>query len=191
MKLLNAALAFSLAALFAVLAWHWSETNEKLSLLLVLFAIITATAGSFCLWDWIADRQDEHRLSRAMAEAETPESRLADAISQLNTEQTMILSRQIVDGVAIINPDARPVFALRAPGADVPLEFAAEFLSLSNDGYLPAVRSWSEGSHEREWAQSLTDLLVVHHWAVPAIGNRSAALTVPLDKVALHLGIDG
>src|SRR5512139_1046408 len=191
MKLLQAALCLSLALLFAVLAWHASETNIKAAVLCAGLALILAIVGASLIADWIVERADEHAMARALAESITPESALAEAISQLNTEQTAILSRQIIGGIAIVNPDARPVFAIRTPGEDCPLEFAAEILSRVEGGKLPAIRDYSDGSHEREWLQGLTALLVHHGWARPAVGNQAAVLTVPVSEVAYHLGVEG
>src|SRR5512139_2097631 len=193
MKLLQAALWFLLAAFLAITAWYIQDTggNKYIFAFCVVGAIVTGCAGVFTIFDLLKDLKIEYAMGIANAESITPESALAEAISQLNTEQTAILSRQIVGGIAIVNPDARPVFAIRTPGEDCPLEFAAEILSRVDGGRLPAIRDYSDGSHEREWLQGLTALLVHHGWARPAVGNQAAVLTVPVGEVAYHLGVEG
>jgi len=195
MKLIQAALALSLALLFAVGAWHFSETNIKFAVLLAGLALILSVIGASLLADWIVDRVDEHDMIRAEINATTPQTRYAEAIGNLTTEQLMVLSRQSASIEMLISQDYPPVYGIRSANGTIPLDFVTEYLKLTNlsTGELYPIRNYGEGSHARAWATDLTDLLTGSlHFAEPAVGSRPARLFphVTLAQVAYHLGVE-
>ena len=60
-------------------------------------------------------------------------------------------------------------------GTDVPLWFVEDFLGRCYTYRLYAVRNYSEGTDEREWARQITAVLVGGGYAMEAAGNQSAA----------------
>ena len=150
---------------------------------------ILGLTGSLIVWDWIAERAALNTAMIRDALAITPASKLAQAIADMEPWQADLMRRHAIEIALIVNPDAHPSYAIHAPNSDVPLEFAAEFLGLTVYPNLCPIRHYSDGSRERTWAQSLTDLIIIHGWAVPAVGNRPAALTVPLSTVTERLGL--
>lgn len=71
--------------------------------------------------------------------------------------------------------DTGPLFHFHVNGHWVDTAFILEFLTRSDERYLVPVRSWSEGTHERMWAEALTSWFIRRQYAYPAAGNHSAA----------------
>lgn len=181
-------LALLLASLFGVIAWR--STNPGIQMLSAAICMVFTLAGFLITWDWLAERVSERTAAIRDALAITPASKLAEAIANLEPWQMDALRRYAVEIDSIISPDAYPSYTIRAPHDQrVPLEFAAEFMELTEYPQLPAIRRWSDGSRERAWAQGLTDLLVMHGWATQAVGNQSARLVVPMSDIVTRLGL--
>ena len=187
MTLAPAVLCFLLAALAGVIAWQVKVTAVQVFAALVSMTL--GITGALLTWDWLAGRVADNTAAIRAAMAITPASKLAEAMANLEEWQVDGLRRFAITTVGIVNPDDTPAWVIRAPNSDVPLDFAAEYLALTVYPHLCPVRHYSEGSRERAWAQALTDLCVIHGWASPAVGNRSAALVVPLSEVERRLGL--
>jgi hypothetical protein len=176
-----------LASLFGVIAWQ--SKTPGIQVLAGLVSLVFFVTGAFLTWDWLAARVADNTAAIRDALTVTPASRLAEAISEMEPWQADMMRRHAVEISLIVNPDAYPSYVIHAPNADVPLDFAAEFIGLTVYPHLCPVRHWSDGSRERSWATALTDLIVIHGWASPAVGNQSARLVVPVSTVTERLGL--
>jgi hypothetical protein len=182
-----AVLLFLLASLAGVIAWQ--SKTPGIQVLAALVSLVFGVTGALVTWDWLAARVADNTAAIRDALAVTPASRLAEAISEMEPWQADMMRRHAVEISLIVNPDAYPSYVIHAPNADVPLDFAAEFIGLTVYPHLCPVRHWSDGSRERAWAMALTDLIVIHGWASPAVGNQSARLVVPVSVVQERLGL--
>jgi len=176
-----------LASLFGVIAWQ--SKTPGIQVLAGLASLVFFVAGAFLTWDWLADRVAENTAAIRDAWAVTPASKLAEAISDMEPWQADLMRRHAIEIAMIVNPDSYPAYTIHAPNVDVPLEFAQDFLALTVYPHLAPVRHWADGSRDRAYAIALTDLLVMHGWAAPAVGNQSARLVVPLSTITERLGL--
>lgn len=134
-----------------------------------LFYVIAALD----LANWIAYQYSARLRNIREAMAITEHVRILQAVANLNDYQARLLeSGSPVVKVLAGYPD--PIFVLQVGGGEIPFEFIREFLRLSDDVYLCPVRTWAEGTKQREWAQLLTNHLVIMGFAVEARGNQPA-----------------
>jgi len=180
-------LAFLLAALFGTVALQ--AKTPGIQVLCGMISLIMGISGSLIVWDWLSQRVAENTAAIRDAWAVTPASKLAEAISDMEPWQADLMRRHAIEISMIVNPDSYPAYTIHAPNVDVPLEFAQDFLALTVYPHLCPVRHWADGSRDRAYAIALTDLLVMHGWAAPAVGNQSARLVVPISTVTERLGL--
>jgi hypothetical protein len=162
-----------LAILCLALAWKQEEWPEWLRLCLV-------AAGMFLLfWTLVTTlntihfasnkRYDEYQRSAAITERVA----VLEKLRQLSPEQLKALDRY-VPVIGIIAGDEGPAYMLHLPTQNVPMTFVRELLGLSDEEYMAPIRTYGEGTKEREWAQGFTGYAIFNGWATPASGPYSA-----------------
>ena len=206
MKLLQAALCFLGAAFFAITAWYVVDVRGSKYILAFCIAVaaVLGLFGVIKLLDWVADRQVEYAMAIADIRSTTPQVRALEAVSNLTPSQQELLLSRVVNMRYLTSPNSPAVRAIVcAPsvaspdGELVPAEFAQEFIHDMSREYFPAVRRWSEGSHERRYAEALTKLLYIQGWAEEARGNAPARIIMEhggtieqaVERVEIGLGL--
>ena len=151
-----------------------STKEAGLRVALALCGSILSLAGIINLVDWTVEMALDRMHQARLALAITPETRMIDRIGTLTAEQCKLLRdealviRQIAGSVG-------PLYYLVLPGDhEVPMTFVRLFFQLSSGGYLAAIRTWPEGTIQRENATALTHFLVIHGYADTARGNQPA-----------------
>jgi hypothetical protein len=168
----------STAVILAMLAGCMTEASRYsdaagLKTLIQFFALVlflaSAVKGLDWLWWLIVARFKQVREAMALTE----KVKVIQAISLLNDAQIRLLE----SGTGVIEVMAgapNPSYVLRVGGATVPFDFIEQFLNLDDGAYLCPVSTWTEGSKRREWAQLLTNHLVLMGYAELHNGNKAA-----------------
>lgn len=120
------------------------------------------------VWSAVA-RYKQYREALSITE----KVRVIQAVAQLNEVQIRLLE----SGTGVVEVMAgapNPSYVLRVGSATVPFEFIEQFLDLDDAAYLCPVSTWTEGSKRREWAQLITNHLVLMGFAEIHNGNKAA-----------------
>lgn len=169
-KLGNAILLGLLAILCLVLAWKQGEWPEWLKLFLALAGIFLLIMALWAALNTISFESNRRLEERQRALAITERVALLDKIRQMRPDQIQAMDKY-VSTIEIIAGDAGPIYTLRLPsGPAAPLEFIQELIEAGDDQFLGAIRNYSEGSAEREWAERFTGFAIFNGWAAPAAG---------------------
>lgn len=140
--------------------------------LLLSLAILFVFTGLYCLivhWQYVSN---DNYIRRVNAESDTPEVRMIRALSTL-TDAQIAAYRDNLPVMHMMAASPEMLTYIDLSGERINGSFVREFLLDSVYG-LPAVRSYSDGSRERRWAQVLTGYIVNQGWADHAIGPYSA-----------------
>ena len=172
---LSAPVWLTLAALLClILAWRQEQWADWLRLFLVCSGLLFLIVALVSLWDVVAFRANEHLLERNRANAITERVALVQALGKMNVDQLKALDHYI-PMVDVISGDAGPIYVLRLPmNEECPMMFVKEFIRSGDDEYLQSIRSYREGTREREYAQMLTSWMTFQGWVSGAAGNRPA-----------------
>lgn len=162
--------------------FHGKEMDPFWEFSLGVVGIILAVVAGLQIIYWSI----EHVVSRIIgaweaaryAEAVTrPEIVLFDRAAKTDPEQLKFM-RDYIPMISAIGGSAGPLYSWRTLRGEVPLSFVRDFLDMTvKDGsryFLPPVRTWADGSREREYAQWLTSHFETCGLAQGAIGNKSA-----------------
>ena len=172
-------------ALFAVSSGL--DAADALNTCLYLAAWIAAIAGVVQFAGWLGERIASIQIQLARAAATTERVALLDKISRMTADQ-LEYAKAYVPVIEVISSSDGPVYLLRVSGGTVPLTFAAQFLGADTGEYLQPLRSFSDGSHERAWADSLTAWAIMQGWAAESQGNRPARW-IDRDKALRSIGL--
>ena len=156
------------------LAWKESGWPDWVRIVLVGIGGFMLLLAAVTLINWIVSNFNERLLEYHTAMAHTERTAMLDTISHMSAEQVSILN-QYVPVVEILAGLPGPVYRLVTPTCTVPQTFIDEFLIRSTDEYLAPIRSWSDGTKEREWAEMITQLWIVMGFARQAAGPHPAA----------------
>lgn len=102
----------------------------------------------------------------------TPASECARQLRGQSDDAIALVSTITRSQIDLIPGEDGPQFYIR--GTIVPLEFVSDFLDASDAVHLSPIRSYSDGSRERAYAQQFTDYCVTRGWAVPSQSNEAA-----------------
>lgn len=139
----------------------------------LLFLAIVAAAN---LLTWHAgNRLLEIRRALAISER----TRMLDLVKTMSDAQLAFIGQAgpaaIEYIVGVQGDDYTPLaFEIRTQWGPVPVAFVRDFLSGSVGDYTPPVRTWNEGSRERDYATRLVALFTSFGWLAPATGNMPA-----------------
>ena len=156
------------------LAWKESGWPDWVRIVLVGIGGLMLFVAAVTLINWIVANFNERLLEYHTAMAHTERTAMLDTISHMSAEQVAILN-QYVPVVEILAGLPGPIYRLVTPTGTVPQTFIDEFLIRSTDEYLAPIRSWSDGSNERQWAENFTQFLIVMGNARQASGPHPAA----------------
>lgn len=171
---LGRAILFSILAAVCFAVVRYLKPPEAWSFLLTTLGMIFVGAALFYSLDWLMMHIGEWREAWRRADAVSERVRILDYLSHLTPMQLEALN-QYVPVVNILGGTPAPVFQLKTPGGDIPWTFITDtFLPQCNDVYLAPVSSWSEGSHDRIYAEALTRYFITLGFAGEAIGNKPA-----------------
>jgi hypothetical protein len=143
--------------------------NILTGLLAFVFLITSAVCGiDWFLWK-VSRRVDQYHQSRAVTE----KVKIFEQLKQMTPEQIRFLENNS-SVVSIIPGTPEPLKMLRLGEVEIPSTFVEQFVRLSDETYLCPVGSWNEGTRHREYAQLLTNRLILCGLAEHAAGNRPA-----------------
>lgn len=156
--------------------------------LFLICAFIFGFAAALLATDWLLHKlADQARIAMELR-ARTERVLLIEQIARLNDNQLDYMRWITPQALAIPGHPGPTLMYLRVGGADIPYDFIEKFFDLSDDTYLTPVSTWSDGTKQREWAQLLTNHLILTGMASKSAGNRSAKW---IDKSAAysHVGM--
>jgi hypothetical protein len=156
------------------LAGYALETPANIlpGLMSLVFLITAATCGiDWFLWK-VSRRVDQYFQARAITE----KVRLFEQIKGMTPEQIQFMENNS-SIVSVIPGTPEPLHMLRLGTIEIPMTFVEEFMRLSTEDQLCPVGSWNEGTRHREYAQLITNRLILIGYATHASGNRSAKWT--------------
>jgi hypothetical protein len=142
---------------------------------LAVLALVFAGAAMFTGWAWLAYELNQQEMERRRADAVTPLGEMARALAHLTPEQTAIVqSSEFRAALEIAAGNDEPIYFLRTRTGAVPLAFVDDFLRDCGMVELRAIRTYSDGSPSRVYAQAMTDWCVQMGLATPATGPKPA-----------------
>lgn len=178
--------ALIMAGLFAIGA---KMTGGWLAWMFGIFAGVLGIYGGLGLLDWAI-----YHLLGSVAEGVNAVNQakvahtiaLAGAIHDLSTRQLDLISSGQTAAIKILAGDTGPAYFIRGIRYDIPFYIISDYLEdTREDGYLFPIR---DSMHEG-YITDFTNSLVAKGWANPAIGNKPAQLTKPLDWVRRQYGM--
>lgn len=159
---------------YGLLALICANGSPYLPALPATIALGTAILfGVMCLFaavDWWIYTANSERIRVHSAMQHTESVRKLELLRELNREQLFALLHAY-DTQAILGevlPEVVPI-----NGEDVEYLFAREFVEQAF--WLPEIRTWSDGSKRRRWAQAMTEDAIRHGYAIAGTGNKPAA----------------
>jgi hypothetical protein len=190
-----------LSALAAVICFSMAlaatRAPDWLRMFLTACGIVFATAAVITGLDFVLARFAD-RLSEIDAARTAGATRLASAMRGLTMTQTDFVMRQSAVTVSGLLSDVAPMWVVRGPTVDIPLDFIADFLEKSAESYpylWPERKAAEIGEGEQTWSNArqycveATNLIVSNGWAQRAVGPYAAMATVGLDVLRAHLGV--
>jgi hypothetical protein len=184
----------------AMLIWGTKDENmpDWLRLFLITVGAIFAFAASVTALDFVTRRVAARMEDLSLAKTAGPRM-LAAALKGLSAAQTDFVGRMSAVTISGIVSSQGPAWALRGAVCDIPLEFADDFLTASEETapYLWPERRAGEIGGESGWANArqycveLTNLLTANGWAERAVGPYAAKLSadVTLEHLRVYLGV--
>lgn len=158
------------AILCLALAWKQDDWPEWLKLFLACAGIFLLIMALWAALNTISFQNNQRLEERQRAMAITERVALLEKIRQLRPDQMAALDKY-VSTIEIIAGDAGPIYTLRLPaGPAAPLNFIQDLIDAGDELHLGAIRNYSEGSMEREWAERFTGFAIFNGWAAPAAG---------------------
>jgi len=150
-----------------------SAEDEGLGILALGMLAILGAGAIFAWLDWLAYRMMAYWRSQREIDTITAELRNLQVIEHMRPEAIqMVLAMWPM--VSIFPGSNGPEFSLEIGGAKIPYVWIDQFLRMGDGEYLCPVRMWSDGSREREWANLLTNWMVMMGFAAEARGMRPA-----------------
>ena len=177
-------------ALLAALAFTGARFGDRwpdwVRSVLVFSGVIFLIGSILAAINWLSYVVVVRAERARIAFATTERVLMLERISSLSTDQARLVEtgRLLIE---VLPGSPGPAYTLRYGAARIPYGFIYDFLDRSGDDYLAPIRLWSEGTHEREYAEALTRFFCVCGYASPAAGSRSAAW---IDKRAALASID-
>jgi hypothetical protein len=166
-----------LALLCLILAWTQDRWADWLRFFLGCAGMLFLIVAIFSLWETFTFRANERLVEYQRAMAITENVAMLQALGKLNPEQLKAIDRYIPT-VDLVAGDIGPLYILRLPmNQECPMTFVRDFLRSGDDDYLQPIRSYAEGSRQREYAQNLTSWMHFQGWCDEAAGNRPARWT--------------
>jgi hypothetical protein len=162
-------------ALIAVVLWWLAgyKMETPANILAGLMAFVFLITSAVCGLDWflwkVSRRVDQYHQSRAVTE----KVKIFEQLKQMTPEQIRFLENNS-SIVSVIPGTPEPLRMLRLGEVEIPSTFVEQFVRLSNDVDLCPVSSWNEGTRHREYAQLLTNRLILCGFADHAAGPRPA-----------------
>lgn len=135
--------------------------------------IIAVVGCLFSLVDWLTYTWALRVRDFHDAKANTERVKMAETIAKMTASQITALA-QYVPTILVTAGEMGPLFALDLDDGKIPMNFVSEFVRQGNRQYLAPIGTYSDGTDERTWAQSLTAYLITLRYADPAVGNRPA-----------------
>jgi hypothetical protein len=184
-KLRESLLLALVTALAIALAWGPGVWPEKMSsgqaFVRFLLVIVAGAFALFTLWSianlvWYQASARLYETQRALAYTERV--RILDLARDLTPEQVELVKASGITFEWLLGSDGSMIpHRLTTPGGSVPVDFFQTFMRLSGEDFTVPIRTWSEGSQDREYARWMTNGLISMGWAEPAAGNQSARWT--------------
>lgn len=163
-----------LACLCLVLSWKQDGWPEWLKLFLALAGIFLLVMALWAALNTISFQSNQRLEERQRALAITERVAVLEKIRQMRPDQVQALDKYI-STIEIIAGDAGPIYTLRLPaGPAAPMAFIEELIDAGDELHLGAVRNYTEGSMEREWAERFTGFAIFNGWCAPAAGPYAA-----------------
>jgi len=135
----------------------------------VLFAIVTILSGA----NWLARNYASRLREIRQAQAITPMSMMLDKLHMMRPDQ-MELAYQIAAQCEELGGLPEPVSKLLTPYGHVPRSFVYRWANLCDGDNCPPIRSWNDGTYERQYAEALTKTMIRFGFARQSVGNKSA-----------------
>ncbi len=163
--------------LFGLMLWRMDAEPDDVVIigtaaaLGFVFAVAATATGAI----WFGYERNQLEQTRRQTEAISPLYLALQAAARLTPEQAAIVNHaefKAAIGMATGNDD--PLYFLITRTGNVPLAFVDDFLRSSSMTDLRAVRTYSEGTPARSYAQAMTDWCVAMGLATPANGPRPA-----------------
>jgi len=189
-------LSILLAGLLGIAAYRGAMLPDWLRLFLAFAAAVFAGLGALTLLDWLAHRVAEraHELNTARTWGLVVTAR---AIQDLNHHQLDMLETYSVLSVEGILGAAGITWTVRAPGANLPLEFWQDFIEASAETWpeLYSIHRHTEFADRYQWTMAeekltqATNALVHAGWAEKQAG-RPARATKPLKWISAQFAME-
>jgi hypothetical protein len=158
------------AILCLALSWRQDDWPEWLKVMLAVMGIFLLLWALITAVDTIQFKANARLKEQRQAMAITERVAVLEKIRQMRPEQIAALDKYI-STIEIIAGDAGPIYTVRLPvGSAAPLSFIEELIERGDAEHLGAVRNYSEGSAERDWAERFTGFCIFNGWAAPAAG---------------------
>lgn len=156
---------------------------------LLIAGIIFALASAITGLDYIIYRFASRLYSIRQAMALSERTELLRLASRLDGYQVELIMSTHGPIQYELEPAQIPQVFIRG-AYPATLDFAEDFMSRSTDLHTTPIRTWSDGSHDRDMAKALTAFLIHKGRAKPAAGNRPATWTMPRSIIATWLGLE-
>lgn len=146
----------------------WPGLAGMIGLIFVGGSIATGINWAVYQW-WQRD------IEKRRAQAITPMLELVQAVGRLTESQIGVVGLQDYRAVIeIAGAGSGPIYMLRTAGGPIPMEFVEKTLRRSTPIGMPPIRSYPDGSPEREWIRLFTQWCIDMRLAIPANGPYSA-----------------
>lgn len=168
---------FALASTYGLLLLLLSEDWGALKYWSVSAGVIVGYIISFFTFaNWIIPRLVWWYDSVRNVATRTENVRIWEAAERMSEDQIAAMYG-VTPIIHWIGGENGPIeyLSLGEGRGDVPMWFVRSFFEASSANYCIAVREFSEGTHERTWAQQMTEYLCAKNLADPAAGNLAAA----------------
>jgi hypothetical protein len=165
-----------LYALPGVFLWWLAgfKLDSPTNVLPGLVASVLLIAAAFCAMDWFTWKASKRVDQYHQSKARTPQVLIIEQINRMTPEQIKFVENNI-SVISIVPGTPEPLRYLRlGRDVEIPSTFIEQFVILGSDVDLCPVGSWNEGTKYRQYAQLLTNHLILAGFARPAAGNRPA-----------------
>lgn len=176
-------IAGSFLLYLAMVDWLWPRAPGTFAALL---RVLCGVAGAWFLFmaavsafNLIAYDAGRRMAEINRARALTERVRLVETVSRMTPEQLAFIGRatpatlEYMIGFAGDEVEVLPM-ELRTQWGNIPVDFLRAFVDGSTNGYTPPIRTWGEGTRERDHAIATVALFTSYGWLSPAVGNNSA-----------------
>lgn len=159
----------------AVAVYALGMAVDDAALRMALLGVIAGLGlgAVFSLIDWGIHRLVHYaRLAREM-ETITPELRRLQVLEQMRPEALQLVM-WLMPRASVFPGSPGPSLSLALGEVNIPYEFVDQFIEMGDGDWLCSIRTWGEGSSQRDWAMVLTNFFVMSGFAEAARGNRPA-----------------